>query len=186
MADPQFVAKDHLVVLIKGVIQKKETGLLSILTDTKRSVLLKFSEGILIHSYCRTRDIGDVIQVINESTLVKFNLVQIPPESGIEVMPGDVLLQLLTAGLDGGGIGSPKAATAAAQRNSEVASASEILEQVAAEYVGLVAEVLVEEALDACKTMDEAIDYIANAIPNPDQAAEFRTEVTKQTRLILQ
>jgi hypothetical protein len=185
MADPQFVAKDHLVVLIKDVIQKKETGLLSILTDTKRSVLLKFSDGILIHSYCRTRDIGDVVQVINESSLVKFNLVQIPPESGIEVMPGDVLLQLLSAGLDGGG-SSPKAPKAAAQRNSEVASASEILEQAAAEYVGLVAEVLVEEALDACKTMDEAIDYIANAIPNPDQAAEFRAEVTKQTRLISQ
>ena len=185
MADPQFVAKDYLVGLIKGVIQKKETGLLSILTDTKRSVLLKFSEGVLIHSYCRTRDIGDVIQVINESSLVKFNLVQIPPESGIEVMPGDVLLQLLSAGLEGGDEAkTPKAATT--QRNSEVASASEILENVAAQYVGLVAEVLVEEALDACKTMDEAIDYIANAIPNPDQSAEFRAEVTRQTRLLSQ
>jgi len=184
MADPQFVTKDHLVVLIKGIIQKKETGLLSILTDTKRSVLLKFSEGVLIHSYSRTRDIGDVVQVINESSLVKFNLVQIPPESGSEVMPGDVLLQLLAAGLEGDS--KTKAPKAATQRNSEVASASEILENAAAEYVGLVAEVLVEEALDVCKTMDEAIDYIANAIPNPDQAAEFRAEVTRQTRLLSQ
>lgn len=182
MADPQFVAKNQLVVLIKGVIQNKETGLLSILTDTKRSVLLKFSEGILIHSYSRTRDIGDVVQVINESTLVKFNLVQIPPESGSEVMPGDVLLQLLEAGLETGG--SAQVPKAPAQRNNEAASASEILEQAAAEYVGLVAEVLVEEALDACKTMDEAIDYIANAIPNPDQAAEFRAVVIRETRLI--
>jgi hypothetical protein len=184
MADPQFVTKDNLVALIKGVIQKKETGLLSILTDTKRSVLLKFSEGVLIHSYCRTRDIGDVVQVINESALVKFNLVPIPPESGIEVMPGGVLLQLLEAGLEGGGSSKATPQAPANQRNAEVSSAGEILEKAAAEYVGLVAEVLVEEALDSCSTLDEAIDYIANAIPNPDQAAEFRAEVTTQTRLI--
>ena len=182
MADPQFVTKDNLVALIKSVIQKKETGLLSILTDTKRSVLLKFSDGVLIHSYCRTRDIGDVVQVINESALVKFNLVPIPPESGAEVMPGDVLLQLLEAGLEvSSEITTPISAN---QRNTEVTSAAEMLENAAAEYVGLVAEVLVEEALDTSNSLAEAIDYIANAIPNPDQAAEFRAEVAAQARLL--
>lgn len=186
MANSQFVAKKYFIAFIESVIRNKETGLISILTDSKRSILLKFSEGILIHAYGRSRDLGDVVQVINESDQMKFDLVPIPPENGAEIMPGEIFLQLLQSGsVDEPGsslTGFEK--TVPSSRNTEIHAAKELLESLAAEYVGMVAEVIVEEALDASGSLEEAIDNIARSIPDPEQSAAFRAEARKQTRLI--
>ncbi len=189
MADSQFVAKTRFIAFIKDILQTRKTGLVSVLTESKRSVLLKFSQGVLIHAYSRSRDIGDVIQVINESDRIKFSIVPIPAESGIEVMPGKILLQLLQSGSSGESDetditertlerrkGSP--------RNLEIRAAKELLENLTSEYVGMVAEVIVDEALEASSSLEEVIDIIAKSIPDPDQSAAFRAEARKQTRLI--
>lgn len=183
MADSQFVAKSQFIAFVEGVIQNKETGLLSVLTESKRSVLLKFSQGVLIHAYSRSRDIGDVIQVINESERIKFGLVPIPPEDGVEVMPGHILLQLLQTGSSSEAPGTVPAASAT-PRDSGVQAVRELLESVAAEYVGIIAEVIVEEALESSSSLQEAIDNIARSIPDPEQSGAFRAEARKQTRLI--
>lgn len=189
MATTQFVSKIQLIELIKKVIDEQDTGLISILTDSNRSVLLKFSEGKLIHSYCRTRDVGEVIQVINEAFSVKFSMVPIPLEAGFEVMPGPVFLQLLEAGVSDDTPTSPtsptrQSASAKAPKTIEVESAKDLLENIAAEYVGLVAEVIVEEALENSSTLEGAIEFIAGSIPDENQAASFREEAKEATRLI--
>lgn len=189
MADSQFVSKKRFIAFIKDVIGTKQTGLVSILTDSKRSVLLKFSQGVLIHAYSRTRDIGDVIQVINETDLIKFDIVPIPPEDGVELMPGEVLMQLLESGASNDTTQSivnaqRKVSPDASSKNPDLIAVRELLESVAAEYVGMVAEVIVEEALAASGSIEEAIDNIAGSIPDPGQSAAFRAEARKQTRLV--
>ncbi|MCP4431139.1 MAG: hypothetical protein GY806_09195 [Gammaproteobacteria bacterium] len=183
MAGSQFVEKSQFIAFIKDVIQNRKTGLVSILTESKRSVLLKFSRGVLIHSYSRSRDIGDVIQVINESERIKFDIATIPAEEGTEVLPGKILLQLLQSG-NSVEAETQSPATVGNSRSSEIHSARELLESLAAEYVGMVAEVIVEEALDLSGSLEEAIDNIATSIPDPEQSASFRAEARKQTRLI--
>lgn len=183
MAGSQFVEKSQFIAFIQDVIHNRKTGLVSILTESKRSVLLKFSQGILIHSYSRTRDIGDVIQVINESERIKFDIAPIPVEKGTEILPGKILLQLLQTGSSPEtGTGKPQEESSSA--NSELGSARGLLENLAAEYVGMVAEVIVEEALDVSGSLEEAIDNIASSIPDPEQSASFRSDARKQTRLI--
>lgn len=184
MANSQFVAKSNFIAFLKGVIRNRETGLISILTESKRSVLLKFSEGVLIHAYSRSRDMGDVVQVINESDRIKFDMVPIPPENGTEIMPGKILLQLLQTGSGSEVTVTTGKPASTSTGNSEIYSAKELLESTAAEYVGMVAEVIVEEALEVSGSLEEAIDNIAKSIPDPEQSASFRAEARKQTRLI--
>lgn len=180
MASSAFVDKNQFIAFIDDVIQSKKSGLVSILTDSNRSVLLKFSNGLLIHSYSRSRDIGDVIQIINESSRIKFDIAPIPPESGDEILPGKILLQLLRTGTsaEAGSAGDVR------ENNTEIQSARELLENLAAEYVGMVAEVIVEEAMEVSGSLEEAIDVIAQSIPDPEQSASFRANARKQTRLI--
>ena len=182
MAGSQFVEKNQFIAFIEDVIENRKTGLVSILTEHKRSILLKFSQGILIHSYSRSRDIGDVIQVINESARIKFDIAPIPVEEGNEILPGTILLQLLQTGASTEAGSAPPGV--ADSRNSEIHSARELLENLAAEYVGMVAEIIVEEALDMSGSLEEAIDNIAESIPDPEQSASFRSNARKQTRLI--
>lgn len=189
MVDSQFVAKTSFIAFIKDIIQTGKTGLVSVLTESKRSVLLKFSKGVLIHVYSRSRDIGDVVQVINESNRIKFSMVPIPPENGIEIMPGKILLQLLQTGSSGeageSDVAEQKSAVRASSSvNLEIQAAKELLESLTSEYVGMVAEVIVEEALEVSGSLEEAIDNIASSIPDPEQSAAFRAEARKQTRLI--
>lgn len=183
MASSQFVEKSQFIAFIKDIILSKKTGLVSILTESKRSVLLKFSQGVLIHSYSRSKDIGDVIQIINESDRIKFDIAPIPAEKGNEILPGKILLQLLQTGSN---VEAEIASSGkgGADINPEIQSARELLESLAAEYVGMVAEVIVEEALDSSGSLEEAIDNIAGSIPDPEQSAAFRADARKQTRLI--
>ena len=182
MANTQFVSKTQLIILIKDIVREKKTGLISILTDTNRSVLLKFSEGRIIHSYSRSRDVGDVIQVLNESQSLKLTFAQIPAENAPELIPGEVLIQLLEAGSTesdtqpmAGNFGADSSAPNTARSNASMASVSAVLEELAAEYIGLVAEMIVEEALDSTSSTTEAIEYIAKMIPDEDDARQFVT-----------
>ena len=87
--------KSRLIKFIEDIIGNRKTGLVSISTESGRSVLLKFSLGVLIHSYSRNVDIREVIKFINESDRVKFDIAPIPVEEGIEILSSNLLLKLL-------------------------------------------------------------------------------------------
>jgi len=70
MASTQFISKKKLIAVIRKIADAKGTGLVSILTDTQRAVLLKFSRGKLIHAYSRSRDIAVVVQVLIKTDFV--------------------------------------------------------------------------------------------------------------------
>ena len=183
MAGSQFEDKDRFISFIKDVIRNRETGLVSILTESERSIVLKFSQGVLIHSYSRIRDIVEVIKLISESNRIKFDLTPIPAENGTEILPGTLLLELLETGV-GLETETDLAHPPENSANSEFQAARGLLEDVAAEYMGMVAEVIVDEALDVSGSLEEAIDKIASSIPNPEQSASFRSTARKQIRQI--
>jgi len=182
--DTQYVTKSRLVALVKQVVDARETGLISILTDTHHAVLMKFYAGKLIHLHSRTRDIADVIQVLNEADWVKFKFARVAMDDQPESMPIETFLQLIETEeyedettLTGPSRFSAVGALSAPPRspiNTAPKQLFEFLVDLAAEYLGPVAEVLVEEAFESHDEAASVIEAIAASIPDADQARAFR------------
>ena len=168
----QFVSKARLLEQLREIIDTQETGFLTILTDTNRSVLLRFSEGRLTRLHCRSKEAGEAIQVLAESAMVKFTYASAPEDTEPELMPAASFLQLIDPGGDGGA----SAAGVASSGNGAAASdpvKAQMLE-IATEYIGVVADMIVDEAFDDGRDVAEAIEYITQAIPDANQSRAFR------------
>lgn len=186
----EFVPKSQLIRLIDRIINEQATGLLSVLTDTRRSVLLRFSEGKLIHSYCRTKDVGDAIHVLNDCGGVKFTFAPSSVEHKPELMPGGSFVSLLDpgAGADAARrrpipIDAPRGVRPGPDGDSD-AQLKDALVAVAADYVGMIAETVVEEAMQDTADVGQAIEYIADLIPDASQAAAFRASARERIPLV--
>jgi hypothetical protein len=191
MVAGQFVPKELLFRQIRQIVGQRETGFLTILTDTKRSVLLRFSAGKLTHSHCRTKDVADAISVLTECALVKFTYAAAQVENRPEIMPTDTFLQLIDPGGDAGI--NPQATSYDAPSTSpavdtqytppvaptprpEESAIRQPLAELALDYIGPIADMIVDEALETTENLTSAIDYIAGMLPDEDQANAFRED----------
>ena len=191
MAETQYGSKRQLIALIRRVVGEQQTGLVSILTDTKHAVILKFFEGRLIHLHSRTREIEDVVQVLNECEWVKFKFASVTMENRPEFMPIETFLQLIETEDSEDFTTDPTTTIPNAGSLTNVARGSretepliELLVKIASEYVGPVADMVVEEAFENDDDPIRAIEYIAEMIPDTRHAADFRAEARKATLLI--
>ena len=173
IAQSQFVPKVKLIEQLGEIISNHETGFLTILTDSNRSVLLRFSQGKLTRLHCRSKEAGEAIQVLAESSLVKYTYASAPEDSEPELMPADSFLQLIDPG--GGTVSSGSMRPIVSGSNLPAADPikAQMLE-IATEYIGIVAEMIVDEAFEDNNDVGRAIDYIGNAIPDAKQSKAFR------------
>ena len=175
-------SKNQLVDLIKQIVETEDTGLISILTNTNHAVLMKFFEGKLIHIHSRTRDISDVIQVLNESEWVKFKFANITMENLSELMPVNTFLDLIDSGIDQSITTQPNyaATTSESVTNNKTKidgvsdQLNKALVEVTSEYLGPVAELMVDEAFELSNDPIQVIEYLAGMITESQRAAEFR------------
>jgi len=170
MAQPQFVAKAQLAEQVTAIVQNQESGFLTILTDTNRSVLLRFSLGKLTRLHCRSKEAGDAIQVLVECRQVKYTYVTAPRDDQPELMPASSFLQLINLGTVAGPVAEVRVS------GNSVANDDPIrlqLLEIATEYIGIVAEMIVDEAFAADPDIGRVIDYVGDSIPDPGQAAAF-------------
>ena len=187
MANTQFISKKKLIAALRKIGEAKATGLISILTGSQRAVLLKFSRGKLIHAFSRSRDISVVIQVLLATEHVKFSFTQVPVEDQPELMPLDMLIEILESGgspdmeLDPSSL--PGEVVASGATNITLEPLKELLVDIASEYIGLVADIVVEEALENSNDTFEAIDAIAAMIPEENREADFRYAVENAINL---
>ena len=168
----QFVSKSKLIEQLREIIDTQETGFLTILTDTNRSVLLRFSEGRLTRLHCRSKEAGEAIQVLAESAMVKFTYASAPEDTEAELMPAASFLQLIDPGGDAGAAQAGAAVTSGGVAVNDPIKAQML--EIATEYIGVVADMIVEEAFDEGRSVAEAIDYITQAIPDANQSRAFR------------
>jgi hypothetical protein len=147
--------------------------LLTILTESNRSIFLRFSEGKLTRLHCRSGEAGEAIQMLAESAMVKYTYASAPIDEELEFMPADSFLQLI----DPGGDGSSPEHGGSVVSSGGMAMGDPIKAQmleIATDYVGVVAEMIVDEAFDGNSDVGKAIDYIGNAIPDANQSKAFR------------
>ncbi len=150
-----------------------KTGYLSIVTDTSRAALLRFQQGKLVQSNVRSKNVSDAIQVINQCRQVKFTYADAPVDGHSDIMPMDTFLQLILLE-DDSQVPSSKEETA----ETEIAySEARVLKDMAANYLGPIADFIVEEALANNENMLQAVQSITKSIPDPNQAGQFKSEV---------
>ena len=169
----QFVPKAILFEQLNQIIDQQETGLLTILTESNRSIFLRFSRGKLTRLHCRSGEAGEAIQILAESTMVKFTYATAPEDSEPEFMPADSFLQLIDPGGDSGASSAAAPLVSSGNMTAGDPVKAQMLE-IATEYMGVVAEMIVDEAFDGNSDVGKAIDYIGNAIPDANQSRAFR------------
>lgn len=173
MAQSQFVPKAKLFDQLNDIISHRETGLLTILTENNRSIFLRFSQGKLTRLHCRSGEAGEAIQMLAESSMVKYTYATAPEDSEPEFMPADSFLQLIDPGGDAVSTDHSGPIVSSAGMSMGDPVKAQMLE-IATEYVGVVAEMIVDEAFEDNNDVGKAIDYIGNAIPDANQSKAFR------------
>lgn len=180
MVAEKFVHKQHLISQVQQAVLTQESAFFSILTDMKRSVLLRFSMGQLIHSYCRSRDVTKAIEAINECEQLKFTRSSGTLKEAPEVMRADVFLEAIGSEMIEGSaiIGRVDIYSSmdAAESGSVVMTAElqEKFTAIARDYIGLVADMLVGDICSQQHSPDVVIEKIAEAMPAKAQADAFR------------
>ena len=173
MAQSHFVPKVQLFNQLNEIIATRDTGLLTILTESNRSIFLRFSRGRLTRLYCRSGEAGEAIQMLAEGSMVKFTYANAPEDDQPEFMPTDSFMQLIDPGGDGGAPGPASAVLSGNHLPISDPIKAQMLE-IATEYVGVVAEMIVDESFEDGRNVAMAIEYIADAIPDKTQANAFR------------
>lgn len=180
MVDGKFVQKQLLINQIQQVILTQDSVFFTILTDMKRSVLLRFSMGQLIHSYCRSRDVTQAIEAINECQQLKFTRSSGQSKEAAEVMPAGIFLESIGSELIDAlpvvGLADAHSFVITADPN-DVPVPPELQEQlteIARDYIGLVADMLVTDICNNKLSLKLTIEQIAEKMPAQEQSDAFR------------
>ena len=178
MAQSHFVPKAQLFAQLNEIIATRDTGLLTILTESNRSIFLRFSQGKLTRLYCRSGEAGEAIQMLAEGSMVKFTYANAPEDDQPEFMPTDSFMQLIDPGGGSSDSEQPAPIMSGVDRRGNDRRGNDPIKaqmlEIATEYVGVVAEMIVDEAFDEGRNVTRAIEYIADAIPDQAQADAFR------------
>jgi len=74
MSASQFVPKSVLFEELRTIFLEKNSAMLTLLTETKKSVLMRFSDGRLTSARCRSWEIENTIEALAETETVKYSL----------------------------------------------------------------------------------------------------------------
>lgn len=177
MASGNLVEKQLLIEQLQQTAMAGESAFFSILTDLKRSVLLRFSKGKLIHIHCRrsgqsqAADADNAAIAINECQRLKFVRTQSgQPKDKPEVMPLELFLQ----SLKDDAVDSPPAAVEVAAVAVLTPELQAQFTEIARDYIGLVADILIADICREAQPVAATIEQIAAAMPAQAQADDFR------------
>ncbi len=179
-----LVPKQELVAEIRQIVASQNSGVVSIVTDAQRSIVLRFLDGKLTHCNARGKGINGALDLLSQSTSLRFNFVAARGESRGELMPAGEFASLIEAGSTETSGAAAVAATASpppaemttdsSLSDSEKQLARETLTELSAEYIGPMAGMLVEQAIETGTSFESIINEIARTIPIDNDADEFR------------
>lgn len=101
MAKNQLVPKSELFNQFRFIFMQKESCMLTLLTDAKKSVMMRFSDGELTSARCRSWDIENTIEALLEAENVKFSYIRSRVEDKPMLMALDDFMMLVDPGGSG-------------------------------------------------------------------------------------
>ena len=100
MTASQFQAKSELLERIQRVFDREETGMLTVLTDSNRSVMMRFTRGDLTSARCRSWDVENTIEALLEAKTVKYTFTGGLPENKAPIMPSADFMAAISMGVE--------------------------------------------------------------------------------------
>ena len=172
-----YVSFAEIVRQIKSLSKKRETGTLFITTKANRSAQIMLEDGRVVYLSCCNKRGRDALTRLKEIQGGRFRFQPGRPMARpMELPPTSELIEELrrAAGLstpssDGrrrGGGQNTVLRISAAQRSE--------LEAALTSYIGPVASIICEEALDTAPDLATAVDVMAAEIPVEENAVRFR------------
>ena len=92
-----MVSKSEFARHLRQVADGRDTGFFTIVTDSRRSVLLRLSAGQITSSHCRGRDIEEAIAVLAASRDVRYSFATSAAEDKPELVDIDTFLRRIDA-----------------------------------------------------------------------------------------
>ncbi len=183
MTGGQTVPKKMLIEQIRRTVINGTSGFFTILTDKKRSIMFRFSEGKLIHSHCRGRKVEDAIAAFHECDELTFNYSASQPKDQPELMAAEAFLlaispdEVVDKAVVKHNLLEPVDATGSgAERPVNPELESQVCD-IARDYIGMVASILVRDVFAKRLSANQTVDEIAASIPIPEHATLFRERV---------
>lgn len=185
MASGQLVPKKVLIEQIRRTVIDGESGVFTVLTGKKRSIMLRFSEGKLIYSHCRSRNVEDAIAALNECDELKFSHSASQPKEQPELMTAEAFMLAISPDevVDKPPVGRKLLEPVNTETETDIPdqAANPALEgqvrDIARDYIGMVSNMLVADVFAKRLPVDKTIAEIAASIPIADHAKAFRRRV---------
>jgi len=89
MSANQFVPKSVLFEELRTIVLERNSAMLTLITETKKSVMMRFSEGRLTSARCRSWEIENTIEALAETDTVKFSLMKSSAQDKPTLMEAD-------------------------------------------------------------------------------------------------
>ncbi len=169
----EFVEKQEFIAAILQLSREGRSGFISAVTENNRSIMLRFHDGLLIQADARSRDVLDVICVLNDSNRIKFIFSDMVMEAQPSIMP---IQQFVDAIILGSSTPSVSAASTSNTGSHDLLTPNR-LTTILGNYIGLAAGVIVEQAFEEHDgDIKKILNHIWQAIPDKEQADEFKKE----------
>lgn len=151
MITNEFVPKSELLAQLRSIFNNKESGMLTLLTQSKQSVLMRFSEGQLTSARCKNWDIENTISALLETESLKYSYM---PSAGEDkpplISPDDFMMMI-----DPGGTGLEDVTVD--ESNTEELTDSDTVDTAQAQQE-TVANKVSDEAQDAAEQAGKHVD----------------------------
>lgn len=92
MTTNQFVSKSQLFERLSEIFAYEESGMLTLLTDSRKSILMRFSEGKLTSARCRSWEIEYTIAALLEAETIKYSYTSSLVEDKPALLPASEFL----------------------------------------------------------------------------------------------
>lgn len=172
---------------LQRIRDDQSTGIVFIASGDNRSAQISFLDGAMVYAQCQGQKGRKAIELVAQMAQVRFRFQKGPiPSSRIEMPPVEEVFACLHAVKKTDTKApemektTPKQAGAEASKGGALSSHEHrVIQEVLVECIGPMAMILCEDYLDKVKTVEEAIDTIANEIP-AQQAERFREGVSRR------
>ena len=101
MATDNFVPKSELFAQLRSIFTNKESGMLTLLTESKKSVLMRFSNGELTSARCRHWEVEHTITALLEADNVKYSYMASASEDKDPLMAAEDFMMMIDPGGSG-------------------------------------------------------------------------------------
>lgn len=173
MLNRKLISLDHLVIELQRLCQEKLSGILFISGDSHRTAKIGLLNGNIVALSCQNKQGEKALQLIRE---IKLNWIQFI--RGSTIIPDPDLPS--TSHILNSLISSDDPTPTRLGSKMNISQAEEVLKETLTDFMGPVAPMICKKVLSHAQNLDSAIHLLAQEIPDPQQANQFKQSIRQR------